>query len=94
MMDENPITINDGSMAVSALATPGNTYLIDYPASSHGKSAAMTFADGHCLVHKWTDPRTYTPPPGHTALSATTGSTQSPDNQDCFFLAPLTSALR
>jgi len=84
MMDENPITINDGSMAVSALATPGNTYLIDYPASSHGKSAAMTFADGHCL----------TPPPGHTALSSTTGSAQSPDNQDCFFLAPLTSALR
>ena len=95
MMDENPYTINDGSLAVSALATPGHTYLIDYPASTHGGAAGMSFADGHCIVHKWVDRRTYSPQgitkPG---MGSTAATTQTPDNADCFFLAPLTSAPR
>ena len=95
LLDENPYTINDGSLAVSALATPGSTYLIDYPASSHGGAAGMSFADGHSIIHKWVDKRTYTPPPEAQPGSGGTGSTQmSPDNKDCFFLAPLTSAAR
>ena len=95
LLDENPYTINDGSLAVSALAQTGETYLIDYPASAHGGAAGMSFADGHSIIHKWVDKRTYTPPPEAQPGSGGTGSTQmSPDNMDCIYLAPLTSALR
>jgi prepilin-type N-terminal cleavage/methylation domain-containing protein len=61
IMDENPITINDGSFAVSAVANPGQTYLIDYPTGLHGGAGGLSFADGHSTVHKWKDTRTYTP---------------------------------
>lgn len=57
-MDENPYSINDGSMAISAVATPGNTFLIDNPSGNHGSSAGIAFADGHSIVHKWKDART------------------------------------
>lgn len=95
MMDENPYSINDASFAVSAVATPGNTFVIDFPTGLHGQAGGMAFADGHSIVHKWQDPRTYTPvgivTPGHGSTSSTK---QTPDNPDCFFLAPLTSAPR
>jgi prepilin-type N-terminal cleavage/methylation domain-containing protein len=95
IMDENPYSINDGSMAVAAVAKPGSTYLIDFPSGNHNHSAGIAFVDGHSIVHKWTDPRTYTPQgilqPGQ---GSTTSTTQSPDNPDCYYLAPLTSALR
>jgi prepilin-type processing-associated H-X9-DG protein len=93
MMDESPITINDGSLAISAVATTGKTYLVDFPGGNHENAAGIAFADGHSIVHKWMDPRTYSPP---ITLHGTQGGTglQTPDDQDCFYLAPLTSALR
>jgi prepilin-type N-terminal cleavage/methylation domain-containing protein/prepilin-type processing-associated H-X9-DG protein len=94
-MDENPYSINDGSMAISALAAPGQTYLIDFPAGNHGNAGAIAFADGHAIVHKWLDQRTFTPAgilqPGMGSTSATG---QTPDNKDCFYLAQITSAHR
>ena len=94
-MDENPYSINDGSLAISAAASTGATYLIDYPAGNHHQSAGIAFADGHAIVHKWLDQRTYTPQgilqPG---MGSTQTSHQSPDNQDCFYLASITSAPR
>jgi prepilin-type processing-associated H-X9-DG protein len=94
-MDENPFSINDGSLAVSAAASAGNTYLIDYPAGNHNNSSGIAFADGHSLVHKWLDPRTYTPQgivqPG---MGSSSSAKQTPDDQDCFYLASITSALR
>jgi prepilin-type N-terminal cleavage/methylation domain-containing protein/prepilin-type processing-associated H-X9-DG protein len=93
MLDENPYSINDGSFAVSAVATPGNTYLIDFPSGLHGGAGGMAFADGHAIIHAWKDTRTYTPQgivgPGQGSTAATK---QTPDDIDCFFLAPLTSA--
>src|SRR6202012_2244252 len=59
-MDENPYSINDGSLAISAAASPGKTYLIDYPAGNHANAAGIAFADGHSITHKWQDRRTYT----------------------------------
>jgi prepilin-type N-terminal cleavage/methylation domain-containing protein/prepilin-type processing-associated H-X9-DG protein len=95
IMDENPYSINDGSLAISALAGAGATYLIDYPAGNHNQSAGISFADGHSVIHKWTDARTYTPQgiiqPGMGSTSATH---QSPDDADCFYLAQITSAAR
>jgi prepilin-type processing-associated H-X9-DG protein len=60
-MDENPYSINDGSLAIPANATAGNTFLVDFPAGNHNASAGIAFADGHALVHKWQDSLTYTP---------------------------------
>jgi len=95
IMDENPYTINDGSLAISALAAPGETYLIDYPAGNHGMSAGISFVDGHSIIHKWTDPRTISPQgitlPG---MGSTAATKQTPDDQDCFYLAQITSAPR
>jgi prepilin-type processing-associated H-X9-DG protein len=95
ILDENPYSINDGSFAVSALATPGNTFVIDYPSGYHGASGGMAFADGHAIIHKWMDPRTYTPQGIIQPGRGSSGSNkQTPDNPDCFYLAPLTSAPR
>ena len=95
IMDENPYSINDGSLAISAAAASGATYLIDFPAGNHGASAGISFADGHAIIHKWTDARTYTPQgiiqPG---MGSTSSTRQSPDDQDCFYLANITSAPR
>ena len=93
IMDENPFSINDGSMAISAAASAGATYLVDYPAGNHNGAGGLAFADGHSLIHKWLDSRTYTPQgivnPGQGGQGATV---QTPDDPDCFYLAPLTSA--
>ena len=94
LIDENPITINDGSMAASAVAGTGKTYLIDYPSGLHGGAGGLSFADGHSIVHKWQDLRTYNPPLSLHGNGGTANSLQTPDNPDCFFLAPLTSAPR
>jgi prepilin-type N-terminal cleavage/methylation domain-containing protein/prepilin-type processing-associated H-X9-DG protein len=94
IMDENPISINDGSFAVSGLATPGTTYLIDYPTGLHGGSGGLAFADGHSIVHKWRDPSTYSPPSDLHGAGGSGPKTQSPGNVDLLYLAPLTTALR
>ena len=95
-IDENPYSINDGSMAIVAAATPGNTYLVDYPSGLHGAAGGLSFADGHSIIKAWEDRRTYTPTivaqsggdPGTPAIQP------SPDDADCFYLAPITSAPR
>jgi prepilin-type N-terminal cleavage/methylation domain-containing protein/prepilin-type processing-associated H-X9-DG protein len=93
MMDENPYSINDGSLAISAEAAPGKTYLIDFPAGNHNRAAGIAFADGHSIVHRWQDSRTYTPQGIIQPGLGGTGSTVEPtDNQDCFYLASITSA--
>jgi prepilin-type N-terminal cleavage/methylation domain-containing protein len=92
MLDENPYTINDGSLAVSAVAQPGATYLIDYPSAYHGGEGGMAFGDGHAIMHRWQDSRTYSPQGIVTPGMGSTATTKmTPDDQDCFFLAPLTS---
>jgi prepilin-type processing-associated H-X9-DG protein len=93
-MDENPRTINDGSIAISANATAGRTYLIDYPASNHNTAVPISFADGHVIVHKLQDQRTYTVVVNGQGNLVQNATQQTPDNPDCFYLAPITSAAR
>lgn len=89
-MDESPRSINDGALNASAVATPGNTYIIDYPAGNHNGATTISFADGHVIIHKWQDPRTYT-----LVVSAQGNPLHiQPDDPDCFYLAPITSAAR
>jgi prepilin-type N-terminal cleavage/methylation domain-containing protein len=95
-IDENPYSINDGSMAVSAVATPGNTYVVDYPSGTHGGAGGLSFADGHSIIKAWQDARTYTPhiAPQQGGAPGTPPLHASPDDPDCFYLAPITSAPR
>jgi hypothetical protein len=93
MIDENPFSINDGSMAISAAAKPGGTYLIDYPTGLHGGAGGLAFADGHAVVHKWQDPRTYDAAGSGIQHGNGGGGTtlKTPDDPDCFWLAQITS---
>jgi len=98
ILDENPYSINDGSLATSAYVATGATYLIDYPSGLHGAAGGMAFGDGHAIIHRWQDARTYSPqlqgilPQNGGALSM--NSHIQPDDPDCFFLAPITTQPR
>ncbi|MSU33105.1 MAG: type II secretion system protein [Pedosphaera sp.] len=62
-IDEHPDSVNYGDFAVAMndRAADSAVYIIDYPASNHGSSGALSFADGHAELHKWIDPRTIKP---------------------------------
>lgn len=93
-MDENPRTINDGSISFSAKATAGNTYIIDFPTSTHNGAVPISFADGHAIIHKLQDSRTYTVTINGQGNVVQSNSKMQPDNPDCFYLAGITSAAR
>lgn len=67
MVDENPYSINDACLAVSA----GAAKIIDYPATFHNNACGFSFCDGHAEVHKWRGTAmklTGAPPAGGTAV--------------------------
>ncbi|HEY3864309.1 MAG TPA: type II secretion system protein [Verrucomicrobiae bacterium] len=94
LMDENPVSINDGSLAISAAASRGATYLVDFPSGTHDRAAGIAFADGHSVIHQWKDPRTYSAAGIVNGQGAQGPTLQTPDDIDCFYLAPITSALK
>ncbi len=49
MVDENPWSINDGALAVSA----GTAKWVDYPATFHNNACGFSFCDGRAQVRKW-----------------------------------------
>lgn len=57
-LDENPLTINDGFFVCDP-SNP-NTW-VDIPAAYHAGGCGMSFADGHAIIHKWSDPVVLTP---------------------------------
>ena len=50
-IDENPVTINDGSFRVPL----NQNAWVDMPATYHNGSGGLSFADGHSELYKWTD---------------------------------------
>jgi prepilin-type N-terminal cleavage/methylation domain-containing protein/prepilin-type processing-associated H-X9-DG protein len=58
LVDEHPDGVNDGAFAVR-MAVPGipatmaDVRIIDFPASYHGGSAGLSFADGHSEIRRW-----------------------------------------
>ena len=59
-MDENPVSINDGSFiceptAAADMSLTDNQW-IDCPASYHNHASGLSFADGHAQIKKWLDP--------------------------------------
>ncbi len=75
-LDEHPDSIDDGyfvervaeenyNSAVQADSAAGTDQWyqwIDLPATYHNRATAMSFADGHSALHRWTQPSTYRPP--------------------------------
>ena len=59
-LDEREDSIDDGYYAIDMTKGTG-AILVNYPGSFHNKAGGLTFADGHCEIHRWLDPRT-TPP--------------------------------
>jgi prepilin-type processing-associated H-X9-DG protein len=53
MLDENPYSINDSWFCADPSPTAGSW--IDKPATYHNNSCSLSFADGHCELHKWRD---------------------------------------
>ncbi len=88
-IDEHPDSINFGDVAVAMNdgLPPARTYIIDYPASTHGGSGGLSFADGHAEIHKWVDKRTK--PPWKNQLL--TLVVPSPNNMDMVWLSERTS---
>lgn len=87
-MEENSMTINDCNLAIPAVRNTATTtgVLVDYPGSYHNHATGMSFADGHAIIHRFLDARTYTPVLGGAAQP------QNPPNPDTDYLASITSA--
>jgi len=89
-VDEHPDTINNGAFGVmmSDLNDPAKAYLFDYPASYHNGACSFSFADGHCEIKKWRDPRTMLP---IRNVNIQLGAVSSPNNPDALWLTDHTS---
>jgi prepilin-type N-terminal cleavage/methylation domain-containing protein len=67
-IDEHPDSINDALFHVDMKS--GDNQWSDWPASNHGPSGALSFADGHAETHKWTDPAIANHPVTHQTHSS------------------------
>jgi prepilin-type N-terminal cleavage/methylation domain-containing protein/prepilin-type processing-associated H-X9-DG protein len=88
-IDEHPDSINDGFFKVDMKT--GDNLWPDWPASNHGGSGALSFADGHAEVHKWTDPAIANQPVRYQAAPATNAT---PPYTDLRWLQLRTTALQ
>jgi prepilin-type N-terminal cleavage/methylation domain-containing protein len=72
LIDENPVSINDGWFCVDPSPTANNW--IDKPATYHDRSGSLSFADGHGEIKKWRDQNliNYAGPP-ETGVAPQTG---------------------
>lgn len=66
LLDEHPDAIDDGWFWFP----PVDRSWVNLPASSHGRAAGISFADGHSEIHRWIYPSTVWPAkPGGIASS-------------------------
>ena len=93
-IDENPISINDGSF----ICSPTIDEWVDCPATYHNGAGGIAFADGHAQIRKWLDPtvlQKWAPP---TILPGNPGFTRLPPTQspptDLTYLQNASTALR
>ena len=84
-IDERKDSINDGIFHTSMDGYPDltKTRIVDFPASYHGGSAGIAFADGHSEIHKWLDSRTTPPLLDQKWLTL---GVNTPNNKDMFWL--------
>jgi prepilin-type N-terminal cleavage/methylation domain-containing protein/prepilin-type processing-associated H-X9-DG protein len=67
LLDENEKSINDAFFVIdmkgwnNSTQTTVGARMADFPASYHGGSAGLAFADGHSEIHRWEDAGTLKP---------------------------------
>jgi prepilin-type N-terminal cleavage/methylation domain-containing protein/prepilin-type processing-associated H-X9-DG protein len=91
IMDEREDSIDDGYFAVDMTGYPNQPRTIiwaNYPASYHGNSAGIAFADGHSEIHKWRNPATMPPLVQGKRLPL---DQPSPNNEDLIWLQQRTT---
>jgi len=80
-VDEDPYSINDAALAVSA-AEPK---IVDHPASFHANACGLSFCDGHAEIHKWLS--SVMKPAGEVMTQDLVKPAPSPEYQDWYWLA-------
>jgi len=92
-IEEREDSINDGWFAVDMNSfdpyKPSSDIIVDYPASYHNGSGALSFADGHAEVRKWVDPRTVPKVKSGAGLAL---NQPSPNNRDVEWLQERSSS--
>lgn len=91
LMDEREDSINDGMFRTNLKRRGVAARIVDFPASYHGRSAGIAFADGHAEIKRWVDRRT-TPPVRVRQLLEL--DVPSPDNPDVAWLQERSSSVR
>jgi len=83
LLDENPISINDGYFVVQMDGYTGAPNaaeeVVDYPASYHNHACGFSFGDGHSEIHKWLDGHVFNLPNPITISAA-------PNSLDVFWM--------
>ena len=91
LMDEREDSINDGLFQTNLKLRGVQARIVDYPASYHGRSAGIVFADGHAEIKRWQDRRTTPPLRSRHSLEL---DVPSPDNPDVAWLQERSSTAR
>jgi prepilin-type processing-associated H-X9-DG protein len=86
-IDEHADSINDGFFRITLNQT---ATWADVPASYHGASGALSFADGHAEIKKWTDPQVKDRPVKCVDISA---AVPAVPNTDLLWMEERTSSL-
>jgi prepilin-type processing-associated H-X9-DG protein len=85
-LDEREDSINDGMFVVDMTGYPdkwNSFHIVDIPASCHGGSGGLSFADGHSELRRWKDSRTK---PRLVKGVIIPYDNPSPNNPDIFWL--------
>jgi type II secretory pathway pseudopilin PulG len=91
LIDENPLSINDGLFAVSM----DTTKIIDFPSGLHAGAAVLAFADDHAETHNWKSPVVYSPSMQAQQGTVSSGPLIDPDAMsDMAWLAARTTVHR
>jgi prepilin-type N-terminal cleavage/methylation domain-containing protein len=90
-IDEARYSMEEACFGICML-TP--TRMVNWPGTYHNFGAMLTYADCHSEVHKWSDPRTKSPPGVVETYTLTTKVVANPDNADIVWLQQRTSALK
>lgn len=93
LIDEREDSINDGFFVVDMIGYPDHpekNFLYDVPASYHGGSGALNFADGHSEIRRWLDPRTKPP----LTKTSSAQHLNTPNNKDHIWMQSHSTAHR
>ena len=89
-IDEHADSINDGFFRVEMDST---AVWRDLPASYHGASGALSFADGHAEIKRWTDASIKDRPVTKTAINSNNSTIPALPNTDLLWVQARTTSL-